>query len=179
GLMNNYLGSEADGGDGTGSLTTVGGQYDLSLGRLISYPVPFTAGPDVFVSVFGMVTRVSSAVSRFDALTRFKYGAEATYSLLPWFAVSARYDRVSPATTMGALPPSASSSGADDRFAFATLSPRLIFRTGWTATDQVVLQYTHWMNGAFTTVRTGAPPREDSRIFPDKDTLSLSASMWW
>jgi hypothetical protein len=180
GLMNNYLGSEADGGDGTGELATFGAQYDLSLGRLISYPVPFSPdGPDIFVSVFGMVTHVNSAVARFNDLTKFKYGAEATYSLLPWFAVSARYDRVSPGTTMGPLPADVPPMGTDDRFDFAVLSPRLIFRTGWTATDQVVLQYSHWFNGAYTTVPTGAPPKEDYHVVPDSDMLSLSASMWW
>jgi hypothetical protein len=166
GLMNNYLGSEADGGDGTGSLTTFGGQYDLSVGRLVSYPVPFGGdGPDVFVSVFGMGTRVKSAVPAFNAVTKYKYGAEATYSLLSWFAVSGRYDRVAP--------------NRDSRQSFAVVSPRLIFRTGWTSTDQVVLQYSHWLDGAFTTVRVGAPPKEDVTVVPDSDTISLSASMWW
>ncbi len=158
GLMNNYLGRESDGGDGTGTLTTVGGQYDLSLARLVSYPVSFTGdGPDVFVSLFGMATKVSSPVARADNVTKVKFGGEATYSLLPWFAVSARYDRVAPMRMLGTLPADADPLADDARYTYAVVSPRLIFRTGWNSSDQIVLQYSRWMNGTFTTVRAGSP----------------------
>ena len=169
GLVDNYLGS---GGDGTGSLTTVGGQYDLSLGRLVSYPVPFTPdGPDVVVSAFGMATHVTSSVPLEggvygNGVTKAKVGVEATYSVLPWLAFSARFDQVTPNVD-------------DARYSFAVISPRVILRTGWTATDQVVLQYSHWVNGSLTTVRSGDPPVDNVRIFPDTDMLSLAASMWW
>jgi hypothetical protein len=64
-------------------------------------------------------------------------------------------------------------------YRFAVVSPRIIFRTDWQATDQVVLQYSHWFNGSRTTVRVGDPPAEDLKIVPDSDTVTLSASMWW
>ena len=179
GLMNNYLGSEADGGDGTGTLTTIAGQYDLSVGRLASYPVPFTPGPDLVISLFGAAVNVKSPVARFDGVTKVKYGAEASYSLLPWLAVSARYDRVMPKRTLGPLPPGAVATSDDDRYSFSVLAPRLIFHTDWSSTDQIVLQYSHWFDGDLTTVRSGAPPQEDYRVIPDKDVVSLSASMWW
>jgi hypothetical protein len=67
----------------------------------------------------------------------------------------------------------------NDRYSFSVVSPRLIFRTDWQATDQVVLQYSHWINGSQTTIRTGYPPREDPTASPDTDMISLSASMWW
>ncbi len=180
GLMNDYLGPEADGGDGTGSLTTIGGQYDLSLGRLVSYPVPFNVtGPDVVLSAFGMGVKVRSALARFDDVTKIKYGGEASYSLLSWFAVSLRYDKVSPERTMGPLPPGTVGTSNDSRYSFSVLAPRLIFRSDWASTDQIVLQYSHWFDGDLTTVRTGAPPQEDYHVIPDKDVFSLSASMWW
>ncbi|HTA90213.1 MAG TPA: hypothetical protein VK745_11575, partial [Polyangiaceae bacterium] len=180
GLMNDYLGPEADGGDGTGSLTTIGGQYDLSLGRLVSYPVPFSVtGPDVVLSVFGMGVKVQSALARFDNVTKIKYGGEASYSLLSWLAVSMRYDKVSPERTMGPLPPGTVGTSDDPRYSFSVLAPRLIFRSDWASTDQIVLQYSHWFDGDLTTVRTGAPPQEDYHVIPDKDVFSLSASMWW
>jgi hypothetical protein len=91
---------------------------------------------------------------------------EATYSLLPWLAVSGRYDRVTPDMD-------------DERYSFAVLSPRVIFRTNWDSHDQVVLQYSRWFNGSRTTVRTGTPPHEDVTIVPDENMISLSASMWW
>jgi hypothetical protein len=172
GLENDYLGSDAAGGDGTGSLVTVGGQYDLSIGRLVSYPAQFAGdGPDVFVSAFGMMTHVSSLVPfnngmYGDGVTKAKYGIEATYSLLPWLAVSARYDQVAP-------------NVQDNRYSFSVLSPRLIFRTGWNATDQVVLQYSHWFDGGLTVVQTGDPPTDSPLTIPDSDMLSIAASMWW
>ena len=172
GLMDNYLGEQSG---GTGKLMTVGGQYDLSIGRLVSYPVPFSGdGPDLFVSLFGMMTHVSSADKigdpqtglPYDNVTKSKFGIEATYSLLSWLAASMRYDRVDPDLD-------------DKRFSFSVLSPRIIFHTGWQSTDQIVLQYSHWFNGSLTTVRVGDPPVEDMSVVPDRDMLSLSARMWW
>ena len=56
GLMNNYFGPNSG---GTGTLSTIGGQYDLSIGRLVSYPIPFSGdGPDLYLSVFGLMTHV-------------------------------------------------------------------------------------------------------------------------
>jgi hypothetical protein len=176
GLMDNYFGNTGLPNAGTGTLNTVGGQYDLSVGKLVSYPVPFYGdGPDLFVSAFGMFTGVTSedkeldpvtGKPRFDAITKAKFGAEATYSVLSWLAVSGRYDRVMPNVD-------------DNDFSFGVATARLIFRTDWQATDQVVLQYSHWFNGSLTTVRNGDPPVEDRSIVPDSDMVSLSASMWW
>ena len=59
------------------------------------------------------------------------------------------------------------------------VSPRVILRTDWLATDQIVLQYSHWFNGANTLIRVGDPPLENIAWVPDKDMVSLSASMWW
>lgn len=163
-LMQNYLGEE---GRGTGRLSTWGAQYDLSIGKLVSYPLRFTGdGPDILVSLFGLGTHVTSNDTARDGVTKLKYGAEATYSLLSWLAASARWDRVDP--------------NVDDKhYSFSVLSPRLIFHSDWQSTDQVVLQYSRWFNGSLTTVRTGSPPREDVTVVPDQDVISLSASMWW
>jgi hypothetical protein len=172
GLENDYLGPESAGGDGTGTLSTFGGQYDLSLGRLVSWPAPFAGnGPDVFLSVFGMLTHVSSRVAPTggmygDGITKAKAGVEATYSIFPWLAVSARFDEVVPNTD-------------DSRYSFAVVSPRVIFRSNWLATDQLSLQYSHWFDGSRTTVRSGSPPIDDLSITPDSDMISLAASMWW
>jgi hypothetical protein len=171
GLMDNYFGGNSG---GTGKLDTVGGQYDLSIGRLVSYPIPFSGdGPDLFVSLFALQTHVSSAEADRDNITKRKVGLEATYSLLSWLAASMRYDRVDPDADYSA-------------YSFAVLSPRIIFRTDWQATDQIVLQYSHWFNGSLTEVRTGDPPMESHRdipgmpgVVPDNDTVTLSASMWW
>ena len=59
------------------------------------------------------------------------------------------------------------------------ISPRLLFRSDWQSTDQVMVQYSRYMHGSLTTVRTGYPPEEDVLAIPDADVLSISASMWW
>lgn len=180
GLMQNYFGLNSG---GTGTLGTLGFQYDLSLGKLVSYPIPFSGdGPDLFLSAFGMFTHVTSADPGVDLATanvmagvaghpwsgtdKRKLGIEATYSLLPWLATSVRYDRVDPLTD-------------DLHYSFAVVSPRVILRTDWQATDQIVIQYSHWFNGSNTLVRTGDPPMVDPSQIPDGDMLSISASMWW
>jgi hypothetical protein len=173
GLMQQYFG-EASGG--TGKLTIFAGQYDLSLARLLRYPEQFSGdGPDIFISLFGIQTKVrsndptiDSVTNRpqFDNVTKRKVGAMGSYSLLPWLAATIRYDRVQP--------------NVDDSSAtFSVISPALIFRTGWQAHDQVALQYSHWFDGANTNVQAGYPPVEDHSIRPDKDMVSLSASFWW
>lgn len=169
GLIANYLG-----GQGNGSLRILGAQYDLSVGRLVSYPTPFSGdGPDIYVSLFGMAAWIDAddpfhlgVANAPRKRTMNKVGLEATYSLLSWLAVSTRYDQVNPDTSNRA-------------YSFAVLSPRIILRSDWLATDQVVLQYSHWFNGGLTTVRVGDPPVEDVTVVPDTNMVSLTASMWW
>jgi hypothetical protein len=180
GLMDNYLGPQSG---GTGQLLIWGGQYDLSIGRLVSYPVPFSGdGPDLFVSLFCMGTHAWSTDKwstyqsidpnsqdsrlKFDKVMKMKFGIEATYSMLSWLAASVRFDRVDPNLD-------------DTRYSFSVLSPKIIFHTGWQSTDQLVLQYSHWFNGPLTTVRVREPPVEDVTVVPDGDMVSLSARMWW
>jgi hypothetical protein len=161
GLMDNYLGND----NGTGKLTIVGGQYDLSLARLLRSDDFVGDGPDIFLSAFGMLVN-SESKDTSKPTKRRKFGVEGTYSLLPWLAANARYDIVQPDVDFNS-------------YNYAVITPRLIFRTGWQAHDQVALSYSHYFNGALTTVRGGYPPKEDVTIIPDEDVVSLSASMWW
>lgn len=162
GLVDNYFGV---GSNGTGKLLIYGGQYDLSLARLLREGGFNGNGPDIFLSLFGIGVNVTTD-DKTVATKKLKLGGEGTYSLLPWLAAGVRYDMVKPDVDFNS-------------YNFAVVSPRLIFRTGWQAHDQVVLQYSHWFNGAYTTVRTGYPPKPDITVVPDEDVVSLSASMWW
>lgn len=172
GLMANYLGPNSG---GTGKLLTLGAQYDLSLARLIAYPRDFHGQwADIVISVFGMHTQVSSDEKAYNIVTRRQYdgtkmtkvGAEVTYSMLSWFATSLRGDHVI-------------MDDKDSDQTFSAISPRLIFRSKWQAHDQVVLQYTRFMYGDAVQVRSGYPATPDFSLSPDKDVISLSASMWW
>ena len=165
GLIDYYFGPSSG---GTGKLTTFAAQYDLSLARLLRYPEPFEGdGPDIFISLFGIQTKVNSNDRAFDGITKRKFGAMGSYSLLPWLAATVRYDRVQP-------------NANDSSSAFAVVSPALIFRTGWQAHDQVALQYSHWFDGVNTNVLSpNYPFVENHSIVPDKDMVSLTASFWW
>jgi len=164
GLMANYLGPNSG---GTGKLTTLAAQYDLSLARLIKYPRPFHGEhADIVFSLFGMQTHVTSNDATYNDITKRKFGAEGTYSLLSWLAASARVDHVQ-------------NNVSDSKQDFTVISPRLIFRSKWQAHDQVVLQYSHWVDGSGVVVRDGYPSKPNPSLHPDKDMISLAATMWW
>jgi hypothetical protein len=164
GLITNYLGAESG---GYGSLTTLAGQYDVSIKSILKYPAVFAGDSrDVVVSLFAMQTKVGSSDPATDGVSKLKLGGEGAVSLSQWFAASLRLDRVMPNVQDGSQ-------------SFSIISPRLIFRSKWNAHDQVVLQYSRFQYGSNVLVRSGAPPVYDPTIKPDRDVISLSASMWW
>ncbi len=164
GLMRSYFGPN---GNGNGTLTTLGAQYDLSLGNLLSHPIAHNAdSPDVVLALFGIYTKVGSDQVGYNDVKKLKYGAEATYSIASWFAASGRYDRVLANTN-------------DTHQTNAVISPRLIFHSDWNSQDQVVLQYSHYMVGSGVPVITGYPPAPDLYTVPDADVVSLTAAIWW
>jgi hypothetical protein len=177
GLMREYFGPNSG---GTGTLTTFGGQYDLSIGQVIRGEKLYSGyGPDLFVSVFGLATHVTSDEDAFDDVMKVKYGAEASYSLLSWLAASARYDRV------------VANTDHPER-TFAVITPRIILRTDYNSQDQVTIAYSRWFHGSGVVVRPnyapcvpsllGSSPETacgDPSIEPDPDTFSITASMWW
>ena len=168
GLMTEYFGPQSG---GTGKLTVGGIQYDFSLGNALRYPRKFDAdGPDLIMSVFGIYAHVAdspdTAFLDFYGRDKLKYGGEISYSALSWLALSGRYDRVI--------------LNIDDAHqTHAILTPRLIFHSNWNSQDQVVLQYSHYMDGNRVAVKNGYPPVRDPTIRPDQDVVSLIAAMWW
>jgi hypothetical protein len=164
GLINNYLGPASN---GNGKLLTFAGQWDASLMSILKYPEVFTGtSRDVVISLFAMHTHVTSDDPAYDDVDKLKYGGEAGASLFKYLAASLRVDRVMP-------------TGCGCAEAFSIVSPRIIFRSKWQAHDQVVLQYSHWFYGDGVVVRSGYPAVPDPTIHPDRDMISLSASMWW
>jgi hypothetical protein len=163
-LMDNYLGPNSG---GNGSLLTYGGQYDLSLARLL-YPNLEGHGPDILFSLFGMGTNVTSNDHAEDGARKLKFGAEATYSMLSWLAVGGRVDNVMP-----------DADAPDLGTSFQIFSPRVIFHSDWNSTDQLVLQYSRFFYGDGVVVKGGYPPVDDPTIVPDRDVISLAGSVWW
>ncbi len=163
GLMRSYFGPNSN---GTGTLLTLGGQYDLSIGRLLYANAHTGVSPDIIVSLFAIQTSVTSADPMYTDKSMFKFGGEAAYSLTSFLATALRFDSVAPDL-----------SDADK--SFMILSPRVIFRSDWQSRDQVTLQYSHWFNGSQVYVRNGTPAVLDPGIRPDEDVVSLAATMWW
>lgn len=163
GLMRNYLGPNSG---GTGSLMTMGAQYDLSIARLVYGSLFEGQSRDIVLSLFGMLIDVESEDDDYDNILKLKYGAEASYSLLKWFATSLRVDQVN-------------QNLSDSDESLTVVSARVIFRSAWQARDQVVLQYSRYIVGNEVYVRTGSPLEYDRSVSPDEHVLSLSASMWW
>jgi hypothetical protein len=164
GLIDNYLGPQSG---GNGALTTVAVQYDVSVRSIRRYPEIFAGDSrDVVLSLFAVQTRVASTDPAYDGVNKLKLGGEGACSIFSWLAASLRFDRVMP-------------NGADGGRSFSIVSPRLIFRSKWQAHDQVVLQYARFFYGSDVIVRSGYPAIPDPNVTPDRDLLSLSASMWW
>lgn len=171
-LTQYYLGPNSG---GSGSLTTFGGQYDLSLARAV-YDKRFTGkSPDVMLSLFGIATRVKSDDVDFNGKTKFKVGFEATYTMASWIALSGRFDHVSPNSgyTVNGVPPSAANT------AFNVISPRVLFHTDWQSRDEFALQYSYFTNGSNAVVYTGAPPTVDPSVRPDSHAFMISGTFWW
>ncbi|HVZ74996.1 MAG TPA: hypothetical protein VHJ20_21590 [Polyangia bacterium] len=167
GLIANYLGANSD---GVGTLTTFAGQWDVSLMSVLEYPQIYAGDTrDLVLSLFAVQTKVTSndpTITAEGGVTMRKLGGEVSGSLWSWLAASVRVDGVMP-------------DDHDGKKSFAIVSPRLIFRSKWQAHDQVVLQYSRFMYGSDVVVRSGYPATPDPTIHPDRDVISLSASMWW
>ncbi len=159
-LRDNFFGSTST---GTGNIHTLAFQYTYSLATLLWHPKKFWGqGPDVLLTLFGMYNIVSSDDEDFsDPTKKLKLGGEATYTMLSWLAASMRYDLVQPDMD-------------DNTMSFHVLSPKLIVRTAFVSHEQVVLQYSRYINGDH--VRTAWP---HVGLPPDKDVFMIAAIMWW
>lgn len=170
---------------GNGALTLLGGQYTVSLGTLLRYPMEFWGeGPDLLVSLFGMYVHTTSDQPDHDGVNTYKAGTEVTYSIFPWFAFSTRID--------GVMPDSAHTSES-----FAVISPKLIFRSDWQAREALTIQYATWILGdgailhgdtRLLNVTTGANAGSSPSSVQclqngvntcDKHMIAVYGTMWW
>ncbi len=176
GLMDNYFGPNSN---GTGTLTTIGGQYDLSIGKLVSYPVPFSGdGPDLLVSLFGMITHVTSADPGGDVATgnpghhverrrQAEVRRRGDVQLAVLAGRFARYDQVDPRHRRHAL---------QLRGGVAAGHPAQRL-AGDRSDRHPVLALVQRLEHAGAHRRSARCPTRHQ--VPDGDMVSLSASMWW
>ena len=166
-LTNRWFGQPTG---GTGNLLVAGVNYAASLGRLFSYPVPFTPGPDITVQLGFVVAKTwgqpkdpAYAYEPFDGRVRHKYGADVQYMFLPIMGAALRVDRVVP-------------SSKDSEETFHVISPRLIFKSGWDSRYTITLIYGKWLYGSHTHPEASSVTPGD-RL--DDQLFALNAQMGW
>lgn len=159
-LRDNYFGA---GSTGTGTIDTLAWQHTFSLAKLLWHPKPFWGqSSDLLVSVFGMYNRVSSDDPAFAGATgKLKLGSELTWAWKSWLGLSLRYDLVQPNLD-------------DSTESFQVISPKLIVRSSFVSNEQVVIQYSRYINGDGVTL---AYPF--GGLAPDDDVVTISSIMWW
>jgi hypothetical protein len=166
GVVTNGTGTVYAPGNITGGLTVFGGQYDLSLARLVFGDLYTGVSPDILVSLFGIGAYSTSIVAAYNDVLRLKGGVEATYLFLSWLGISERFDHVR-------------LHGGDSTQAYTSLASRLLFHTGWRSRGEIALQYTYFVYGSGVYVDSGYPPTPDSTINPDHNVFSLIGTFWW
>jgi hypothetical protein len=197
----NYTGPQNE----TGSVDNISFQYAFSFGQYARSPEEFWGdGTDLVLTAFGLLSIVDSKpppialalapnypsyngrnlANDWDMSTKkLKFGFDAYYSMLSWFAVGARYDMVQPdldSAYSRTKPPAdnnrvpyANAGGSD--MSFSQLTGRVVLKTEFLTHETITVLYAHYFLGA------AAYP-----AFPyewvakaDANAVSLAATLWW
>ncbi|HWP07546.1 MAG TPA: hypothetical protein VNN72_17470 [Polyangiaceae bacterium] len=206
-LMDRYFGRNNN--PGKGSLLLAGGEYQVSLGEVLRYPEEYWGeGPDLKLSVFGMVSHVTSEDPARDTQDQYKFGVEGTYSILSWLATSGRIDHAVPymhgpptrdypskPQDPLCLPtaPSGSYSPAgggpyrcflykeQNDNTFSVLTGKLILRSDWTARETLTFQYSRYIYRSdfhLVTLNSGGQVSNQTD-HPDQDLVAVYGTLWW
>jgi hypothetical protein len=160
-LTNNWWGRETG---GTGKLLVAGINYSVSIGKIVSYPVPFPGdGPDLNINTGFHIAKTWTDFEAFNERVRHKYGLDAMYTFLSFAGVGLRVDRVVPSSKV-------------PEETFHVVAPRLQFKSDWTSRDNLTLLYAKWFYGS-ETHKDGSDSRQMDRL--DDQLVALSFNMWW
>jgi hypothetical protein len=85
------------------------------------------------------------------------------YTLLPWFGVGLRVDRVIP-------------NSKNSKETFHVLAPRLQFKTDWNSREAISIRYVKWFYGEESR-NEGTGLRSPDRL--DDQLWALNFNMWW
>src|SRR5262249_24838541 len=137
-------------------------------------------GWDVNLSLFGMYSSVSSALStqqtgsilQGDGVKKLKYGADLVVSPLKWLGFGARADFVQP-------------TNVNSSQNFFVISPKILLYTNWVTHEEITLWYSHYAyqpgvlpqppNGTVNP-NAGTPT---GPFPPDENVVGLKGTFWW
>jgi hypothetical protein len=171
--------------EGNGKLTVLGGEYTISLGTLLRYPVEFWGiGPDLLITLFGIYAKADGACDQFlenvDPETRcvdgrfdtdtVKFGSEGVYSFSKHVAASLRLDYVSDYVRPNL---------DDSTYKFGAIAPKLIFRSDWITRETISLQYYHYLFGDNLAINGDQRLVNTNSQNPDRHVFAIFGSMWW
>ena len=180
-------------------------QYAFSLGQYARSPEEFWGdGTDLVLTAFGLLSIVDSKPPPIALVLapnypsyngrdlnndwnmstkKLKFGFDAYYSMLSWFAVGGRFDMVQPdldSAYSRTKPPADNprvpypNAGGSD-MSFSQLTGRVVFKTKFLTHETITVLYAHYFLG------DAAYP-----AFPyewvakaDADAVSLAATLWW
>ena len=149
---------------GTGKLLVAAINYQVSLGKVLSYPESFGGdGPDVVINTGFHWTKTWTPYEGYDKRTRHKYGVDAMYTFMKYLGVGLRLDRVAP-----------NSYNADETY--HVVAPRLQFKTDWNSRETIQLMYAKWFYGTETR-NEGTGLRTPEQL--DDQLIALNFNMWW
>jgi hypothetical protein len=175
-LMDRYFGRNND--QGRGKLLVAGAEYSVSLGTLLRRPEEFWGdGADLKLSLFGMYAQISADDPARDGEKKYKLGGEATYSALPWLALSGRVDRVVPYVNAPKVP----LYQRQNDNSYSVLTARAVLRSDWQAREALTLQYSRFIyrpNFHVVTLNSGGQVSTVSDS-PDQHLLALFGTLWW
>jgi hypothetical protein len=147
----------------------------------VTAPAPFSSdGPDIavnlgFVLAYALTDPTAPSGTTdpaaynvdqdtFNRRLRYKFAAEAVYSMTYWFSFAVRADRVAP-------------TSKDAGETFYVVAPRAIFKTNWMTHEQIVLIYGHWFYGPRTHPEASSLLPTDIGL--DSNLVALNVNMWW
>jgi hypothetical protein len=148
---------------GTGEVDVLGINYMLSLGRIVSAPLPFDAnGPDLQLMAGAVVAVSHTNNPLYDDRIRHKYGIDGLYTFQRYVSAGLRVDRVVP-------------SSKDSSETFHVVAARVIFKTDWQSRENLTLLYAKWFYGEHSHPEYSVLQRP----WLDDQLIALNVNMWW
>ena len=152
-MIRNYLGPN---GNGSGRITALSAEYDLSLARLLWYPQPFDGnGPDLRMIFAGVADRtLQTQDPNFKQATGYLFGTDLDYRMASFFSANLRAYGETRALTQG-------------QYRVLSISPGITFRSDWQSLDHIDLVYSRLFYSGAVDNNPAAPL--------DRSVLTLAA----